>query len=155
MARVAGGAVADRSVVVWFADRVALFAAAGHGGCALESDEWMRRPFYAAGLVGFGEGDLFGSEGLFAAHGGPGNGGVAAVQKFLIDLFVASAAVAGGDVACGDDEAVVVFGFLSSRGLMAVEAVYAALGVLAHFVFVNDGVLGARMAVGALAGGAD
>ncbi len=155
MARVARGAVADRAVFVWLADRMALLAAAGHRGRALESGERMRRPFHAAGLVGLGERDLFRSESLFTTHGGPGNGGVPAVQKFLIDLFVASAAIAGGDVAGGDDEAVMVFGLLSGRGLMAVEAIHAAFGVLAHFVFVNDGVLGARVAVGALAAGAN
>ena len=155
MARVACRAVANRPVVVGFADRVALLAAAGHGGSAFESDEWMRGPFYPARLIRFGEGDLFGRERLFSAHGGPGNSGVAAVEKFLIDLFVASTAIAGRDVARGDDETIVVFGFLSLGGLVAVEAVDAALGVLAHFVFVNDGVLGARVAVGALASGAD
>lgn len=155
VACVAGGAVADCAVVVWFADGVALLATARHGRSAFKGDEWMRRAFYAAGLVGFGEGDLFGRECLFATNGGPGNGGVATVQKFLIDLFVASTTISSGDVACGHDEPVVVFTFLALCGLMTVEAVDAAFGVLAHFIFVNDGILGARMAVGALTAGAN
>lgn len=62
MTRVARGAVADRAVIVWFADGVALLAAAGHGGAAFESDERMAWALHAAGLIGFGERDLFGRE---------------------------------------------------------------------------------------------
>lgn len=76
------------------------------------------------------------------------------MEKFLIDLFVTATAISSGDVAGGDDETVVVSALLSGRGLMTTEAVNAALGVLAHFVFVDDGVLGAGVTVGAFAGSA-
>jgi hypothetical protein len=155
MASVARGAVADRAVVVWFADRVALLAAARHGRAALESGEGVRRAFHTAGLIGFRERNLFRRECLLSADGGPGNRGVAAMEKFLINLFVTATAISGGDVAGGYDESVVIFALLSGGRLMAIEAVDAALGVFAHFVFVDDGVLGSGVTVGAFAGGAD
>src|SRR5262249_33576873 len=56
----------------------------------------------------------------------------------------------------GDDgESVVLLALLSLRRLVAVEAVDALLRMLAHLVFVHDGILRARVTVGALAGGAD
>ena len=77
-----------------------------------------------------------------------------AVQELLVDVLVAAAAIAGGELG-GNDEAVMVFLLLSGGGLMAVEAVDALSACSAHFVLVDDGVLGARVAFGALAGGAD
>ena len=94
VAGVASGAVADGAVGVGLAYAVALLAAAGHGRAALRLHERMRRTARAAGLIGFREIHLLGSEAFFAVDGGPGRRGVAAVQELLINVFVATAAIA-------------------------------------------------------------
>ena len=77
---------------------------------------------------------------------------MATVQKLLIDVFVAAAAVPRGQLG-GDHEAVMILFALAGSGLMAVEAVHTFLGVQAHLVFVNHGVLQARVALGAFSRG--
>lgn len=79
---------------------------------------------------------------------------MAAACKFLVDLFVARPAIARSDQG-GNDEALVIFLLLALRGLVAVEAGNAFSGVLAHFKFMNDGILLVRMAFRAFASGLD
>ena len=153
VARVAGGAGADGAVGIGPADAVALIAAAGHRRAAFELRERMRGTASAAGLISFREVYLLRAEAFFAVDGGPRGCGMPAVEKLLVDVFMAGAAVAGGELG-GNGKAVVVFFLLIGGGLVAIEAVHTFLGVGANLVFVDDGVLSARVAFGALAGGA-
>lgn len=77
---------------------------------------------------------------------------MATVQKLLIDVFVAAAAVPRGQLA-GDHEAVMILFVLAGSGLMAVEAVHTFLGVQAHLVFVNHRILSPGVAFSAFSGG--
>jgi hypothetical protein len=154
VARVARGAGADGAVVVGLADGMALLAAADHGRSAFGDDEGMRRPLRSARLKLLRERNLLRREALFAVDGGPRGRGVAAAEEFLILGLVAGTAIAGGKVR-RDHEAVMIELLLARRGLMAVEAVDALARVRGHFVLVHDGILEARMALGAFAGGAD
>src|SRR6476661_3229598 len=75
---------------------------------------------------------------------------MAAPQKLLIDRLVTAPAIAGGQ--CRHDrEAVMLLPRLRSRRLMTIEAGDAALGMPAHLVFMDDGVLLAGVAFRALA----
>src|SRR5215813_7398272 len=100
----------------------------------------------------FGEVGLFCAEAGFSIDRGPRRSRVPAAHELLVDLFVAGAAVGGRNVR-RDDKAVVILtiSFLSFLGLMAIEAVDALRGVLAHFIFVDDGILLAGVAFGAFA----
>ncbi len=100
VAHVAGGAIADGAVVVGLADGVALDATTGDGRAAFELGECIGGALHVTGIELFAEGDLFGREAFFSHDGGPGSRGVSAARKFLIDLFVARAAIAGSDL-CG------------------------------------------------------
>jgi hypothetical protein len=77
---------------------------------------------------------------------------MATVQKLLIDVFVAAAAVPRGQLG-GDHEAVMILFALAGSGLMAVEAVHTFLGVQAHLVFVNHRILSPGVAFSAFSGG--
>ncbi len=79
---------------------------------------------------------------------------MAAVQKFLVDLLVAHAAIACCKVS-RNNEAVVLFLLLILSGLVTIEAVHAFLGMLAHFIFVHHRVLLPNVALGTFAGGAN
>jgi hypothetical protein len=71
---------------------------------------------------------------------------VPAARKFLIDLLVAATAI-GGSKMCGNHKTVVVLvvSILTFLRLVTVKAANAFLGVLAHFVFMDNGILlGAR-----------
>src|SRR6476661_3208176 len=150
----ARGAGADRPIVVRAADAVALRAAAGARRRSLDRDERMRRSTGAARLEALGEFDHLRPKARFAEHCGPRRRRVSAAQEFLIHRLVTAAAVAGGQLA-RDDEPVMLLSLLAGGGLMAIEAVDAALRVTAHLVFVDDRVLLLRVALGALPGCAD
>ena len=77
---------------------------------------------------------------------------MATVQKLLIDVFVAAAAVPRGQLG-GDQEAVMILFVLAGSGLMAVEAVHTFLGVQAHLVFVNHRILSPGVAFSTFSGG--
>jgi len=109
---------------------------------------------HVAGIELLAESDLVGGEPFFSHDSGPGSCGVAAAREFLVDLFVAGAAIARSHLS-GDYEAVVILFLLTLRGLVAVEAGNAFPGVLAHLKFMNDGILLMRMAFRAFAGGHD
>ena len=151
---VAGGAVADGAVAVGPSDAVALFASAGHGRSAFQLHEWMRRTASASGLIGFREVHLLGRQPLLAIDGSPRWSGMAAAQELLVDTFVATPAIARGQLG-RDHEPVMVLLLLSGRGLVAFQAVHALAGVQAHFIFVDDRVLGASVTLGAFAGSSD
>jgi hypothetical protein len=109
--------VADRAVGVGLADAVALLAAAGHRGAAFELHKRMRRAARSAGLIGLREIHLLGREARFAVDGGPGGGGVPAMEELLVDAFVTRAAISGGEFG-RDGEAVMVLLFLLGGGLV-------------------------------------
>src|SRR5579859_4569874 len=77
-----------------------------------------------------------------------------AVGKLLVDLLVARAAVSSSHLRA-DDEAVVFFLLLALRGLMAIQARHSLGGVLAHLIFMHDGILLPQMAFGAFPGSAN
>ena len=79
---------------------------------------------------------------------------MAAAQKLLVDIFVATPAIACGEL-LRDDETVMVLLLLSRRWLVAVEAVNAFPGVRAQLVLMNDGILRSRVAFRALSRGAN
>ena len=95
-----------------------------------------------------------GREILVADHCHPRRRGVAAAGELFIDRRVTGAAVGRGD-AVVDDESIVVGAGLAGEHLMTVEARHALLRVLAHLVFVDDGILVVAVALGALAAGLD
>ena len=70
---------------------------------------------------------------------------MAAARKLLVDLLMAGAAVSRRDMG-GDDEPVVVLAIwlLSFLRLVTIETANALAGVLAHLVFMDDGILLAR-----------
>ena len=147
--RVAGGAVTNRAVVVGFSDAVTLLAAAGHRRWPFQSGERMWRALDPSRLVSLGEIYLFRSKCFVPAYRSPRHCGVPAAQKLLIDIFMATSTVASSEAA-NNGESVVRLTFLSVRGLMAVEAIDPFLCVFTHFIFMNNRILSARMAISAL-----
>jgi hypothetical protein len=85
----------------------------------------------------FAEGDLLRTQAFLAAHGGPTGGGVAAAKKFLVNTFMAGAAIPSGQVGA-DGKAVVIHLLLTWTGLVAVEAIHALLSVGGHLVFMHN-----------------
>jgi len=85
--------------------------------------ERIRRTICATWLELLAEGDLLFAEALGAMHCRPAWRRVAAAQEFLIDVFVAGAAVARGEM-IADDEAVMVDLILACGGRVAIEAGY-------------------------------
>ena len=121
MPRVAGRAIADGAVFVWFANAVAAVTAALGGRTALQPGQRMRRALHAAGLVLFGKGDLFRREIRVARDRRPSCRRMSAVEELLIDGFVTGPAI-GRRQLCADDKTVVVRSRLSLRHLMAIQA---------------------------------
>src|SRR5262249_51215093 len=78
----------------------------------------------------------------------------AAAQELLVDRRMAAAAVPRRELR-HDREPVVLHALLRGRRLMAIQTIDALAGVPAQLVFVDDRVLLAGVALGALAGGAD
>jgi hypothetical protein len=105
--------------------------------------------FDSSRLVGLSKIHLFRSKRFVSTHRSPGHGGMAAAEKLLINVLMAAPAISCRKT--GDDsESIVFFALLLARWLVAVEAINAPLGMLAHFVFVNNRILRARVAFGAL-----
>jgi hypothetical protein len=103
-----------------------------------------------------GEFGLLGSQPFRAEHRSPRGRGVTAADKFLIDLFVAGSAISRRQMRGNHKTVVIEFVlFLTPLRLVAVQAVHARCGVLAHLEFVNDRVLLPRMAFRAFPGGPD
>ena len=142
-------ACANCSVFVGLADGVALFTTGSGRRMPFGKHERIRRPSCAAWLKLFAKGYLFRSEALFALHGGPTGSSVTAAKKFLIDAFMAGAAVTSCQVSA-DDESVVIDFLLARGGLVAIQAIYAFLRMSGHLIFVNHRVLETRMALSAL-----
>src|SRR5579872_3891966 len=154
VSRVASRAGADGAVVVWLADCMALLATRLHCRATFCNDEGVWRPLGAARLKLLAERDLFRSQALLAVDRGPAWRRMTAVQEFLIDAFVTTAAISCREMGA-DDKAVVILSLLAFGRLMAVETVHALFGVRAHLVFVDDGVLQARVALCTLSAGTD
>ncbi len=117
---------------------------------AFRQRERIGRPIRAAGLKLLTEGDLFLAQSCGAVNCCPARRGVPAAQKFLVDVFMARAAIAGGEM-IADDESVMVHFVLARGRRVAIEARDVLARVDRHFVFVDDGVLLTRMALGAFA----
>jgi hypothetical protein len=132
---------------------VALFAPAGHGGTALQLHKRMRRTARAAGLIRFRKIYLLGRQSFFAVNRGPGRRRMPAVQKLLVDIFMATAAIPGREFG-GNYEAVVILLFLAGGGLVAIQAIHAFTGVQAQFVLMDHRILSAGVTFGTLAAGA-
>ena len=141
----------NRSVIVGLADRVALFATGR--GCRMSfwKHERIRRTLRAAWLELFAEGNLFRTKPFLTVNGGPTGSRVATAQEFLIDAFVAGAAVSSCQMRA-DHESVMIDFLLAGGGLVAVEAIDALLRMSRHFVFVNHRILQPGVALGALSG---
>src|SRR5215471_7056566 len=149
MACVTGRAVTDCAVVIGFADAVALLASAGHCRWPFESGERVRRTPDSSRLVSLGKIHLFRSKCFVSTNRSPRYGSVAAAEELLINIFMAASAISCRQV--GDNgESIVFFALLIIRRLVAVEAINPLLRMLAHFVFVNNRVLRARVAFGTL-----
>jgi len=90
----------------------------------------------ASGLVSFGEANLLGLESLLAIDCCPGDCRVTTSEKFLINAFVATAAITGCKFG-HDYEAVMLLTVLILCRLVAIEAIDALLRMQAQFVFVD------------------
>jgi hypothetical protein len=73
-----------------------------------------------------------------------------AVQELLVNLFVATPAIPRGQADRRNRESMMIFLLLTRCCLVTIQTVHAFLCMLAHFVFVNDRVLGSRVTLGAL-----
>lgn len=141
----------DRAVAVRLSHTVALITSAGFGQGSFQFSQWIGRTTSAARLILFRKTHLLGCEALLAVDRSPGGRGVATVEELLINVFVAAPAVPRRQLV-GDDESVVVLLLLALGRLMAIEAVHALARVRAHLVFMDYGILRARMAFGAFSG---
>jgi hypothetical protein len=148
---VADGAVTNGTVAVRLAYGVTLLATVRDGGITLKLRESVWRALDVTLILLLGEGYLLGTKAFFTHYGSPCRRSVAATEKFLVDLHVAGLAIASGHLR-SDDEAVVLFFILRCRRLVAIQAGYAFSGMLTHFIFVDHGVLLARVAFGAFSG---
>lgn len=75
-----------------------------------------------------------------------------AAQEFLVLVLMTGTAIARREV-IADDETMMVDFLLTACWLVAVKTIHAFPGMDRHFIFVNDGILQARMTLGALARG--
>jgi hypothetical protein len=73
-----------------------------------------------------------------------------AVQKLLVNLFMAAAAIARRQSHTRNHKSVMIFLVLPRRRLVALQAVHALLRVFAHLVFMHHRILQPRVALGAL-----
>ncbi len=153
--RVATGAGSEGAIGIRLANAMALFASAYHRRRAFQLGEGMRRALSPAGLIRLREVHLLGGQALLTINRRPRRGRVAAVEKLLVNLLVTTAAVASGEPDCSDNKAVVIFLLLIRCWLVTLQAVHAFLGMPAHLIFMNDGVLRALMALGTLSRGAN
>ena len=149
VARMAFGAGADGAIVIGLADCVALLTTGRGCRMSFRKHKRVRRALCATRLELFAEGNLLGTQAFLTVDGGPTRGGVAAAEEFLIDAFVAGAAIAGGQVST-DNESMVIDLLLAGAGLVAVEAIDVFLRVGGHFVFMHNRILQARVALSAL-----
>src|SRR6478609_832795 len=103
----------------------------------------------------FGMNHLFGGYGmvlapLFAKNRGPRGNAMAAVGKLLILQRMALFAVGRGQC-LAESEAVMLHLLLAGNLLVAFETIHALFGMNAEFIFVDDGIMLPRMALGAFA----
>lgn len=134
------GTSPNRSVVIGLTDCVALFAAGRGRRMPFRQHERVRRTLRATRLELFAEGNLLRTQALFTVDGGPTWRSVAAAKEFLVDGFVAGAAIARSQMGA-DRKAVVIDFLLAGARLVAVEAIDALLRVGGHLVFMDDRVL--------------
>ena len=116
------GTRTDCSVIIGLPDRVALLTAAHHRRSTFCRDEWMRRALRSSGLVLLRESDLLWLQTLLAIDCRPRCCCMTAAQEFLIDIFVAGAAISCGEMG-GDYESVMILLLLAFRRLVAVKAI--------------------------------
>jgi hypothetical protein len=95
---IASGAGADGAIGIRLADTVTLLAAAGHCGTAFQLNEGMGRAASASGLVGLGEIHLVRRKAFLAVDCRPSRSGMRTAEELLIDGFMATPAVAGGEL---------------------------------------------------------
>ena len=136
----------NRSVVIGLADSMALFATGCGGRMPFRKHKRIGRPLRAAGLKLFAECNLLWSQAFLAVDGGPAWSGMAATKEFLVDALVAGAAVSRGQMGT-DHKPVVIDLLLAGARLVAVKTIDTLLRMGRHFVFVNDRVLKASVAL--------
>src|SRR5579859_4543434 len=96
------------------------------------------------------KGDLLGREILVAVNRRPGWRRVPAAHKLLVNLLMASPAIARRQLG-GNHEPVMVLAGLAFRRLMTFQAVDALLGMHAQLVLMHHGILLIRVALGTFA----
>src|SRR5215469_1613684 len=123
MPRVADRAGSDCAVSIRLAYTVALFTSAGHRRPTFQLYKRVRWAPGSSRLVCFREVDLLGSQPLLAVYGRPRRRGMPAAQELLINVLVATTAVASRQFG-RNYESVMVFLLLPSSWLVAVQAIY-------------------------------
>ena len=144
----------NRSIIIGLADGMALLATRSRGRVSFREHQRIWWPFSAARLELFAEGNLFRTETLLAVHGGPARCRVTTAKEFLIDAFMAGAAIAGGQMSA-DRESMMIDLLLIGSRLMAVKAIDTLPSVSGHLVFMHDGVLEPRVTFGTFSRGPD
>ena len=143
------GAGADGAILIGFADGVALLAARRDGRMSLRKSQRIGWTLGATGLKPLAKGYLLNTQPLLSVHSRPTRRCVPAAQEFLVDAFVARAAVSCGEM--GADHKAVMIHLLLVRGRrVAVQAVHALLCVRGHLVLMHHRKLKTRMALRAL-----
>jgi len=108
------------------------------------------RPLGATGLIPFRESDLLCAQALLAVYRGPGYGSVAATQEFLVDSFMATAAIARGQFRRKNKSVMFLSSLICGRPV-AIETREAAARMGAQFKLMHDGVLQLSVAFRAFA----
>ena len=88
---------------------VALLASADHSGAAFESDKWMRWTLGPARLISLRKIYLLRRETFVSVDRGPGSRSMTAMQKLLVNLLVAAAAIARSQPVSADDKTVMLY----------------------------------------------
>lgn len=100
-------------------------------------DEGVWWALCATRLELLAEGDLLRTQAFLPVHGGPARCRMTAAKEFLINAFVAGAAIASGEMSA-DSEPVVINLLLAGAGLVTVQAINALLRMSGHLIFVDD-----------------
>lgn len=154
MSGVAGSAVSNASVIMWFPNRMTTCAATSDRGRPLQPRQCIRWTLDVARMQFLRELYLLGGKPTLTEYRGPRGSRVPASHKFLINLLMADAAVCRCDM-CRNLKSIMInlVFLLAFLRLVAIEAGYALRCVLAHLKFMHDGVLLARMALRTFTGG--
>ena len=149
---VAGSAVSDSPVFMRTPHAVTTDTTALCSWRALERCQRVHWSLYPARLVLFRKRNLLRGEIFVPRHCRPGGSGMPAMQKLLVNGFMASTAISRCN-RLGNNKSIVIRSFLALRDLVAIQAIKPLLRVSAHLKFVHNRILGIQMALRALAAG--